>query len=300
MVASPTPIPVVPSSATSTTTFASVTSATATPPPAATIPMAPASTQARTPAPPPTPNMDTPAAPSAVRWHEHPPRRAQWFSAWRHGWDSDSIGHLSITNTSKVNYCQALPALLSYIPDSVEFEGRLCQAEPSAPPPTTTTPPPLLPKTKRERFRVHTTLPAHNIIPHRPPDGRIALLPQQDHPSHRPALNARLYQRATPICLQLLVLVSQGRQPAAASLPPPHHKANLLSSTYSKSCNLMRLARGLWHSDRAITRPARTHSSGSVPCNHRKRIAHKLSPLSLDEPGSDFEDDALTTRRRPQ
>ncbi|KAH9020588.1 hypothetical protein EDB85DRAFT_2278730 [Lactarius pseudohatsudake] len=131
---------------------------------------------------------------------------------------SPIVRRLSITNTSKVNYCQALPALLSYIPDSVEFEGRLRQAEPSAPPPTTTTPPPLISKSD---CAVHTTLPAHNIIPHRPPDGRIALLPQQDHPSHRPALNARLHQRATPICLQLLVLVSQGRQPTAASAPAP-------------------------------------------------------------------------------
>ncbi|KAH9021567.1 hypothetical protein EDB85DRAFT_2293470 [Lactarius pseudohatsudake] len=187
---------------------------------------------------------------------------------------------LSITNTSKVNYCQALPALLSYIPDSVEFEGRLRQAEPSAPPPTTTTPPPLISKSD---CAVHTTLPAHNIIPHRPPDGRIALLPQQDHPSHRPALNARLHQRATPICLQLLVLVSQGRQPTAASAPAPSQGELAVQH---------------------LLKVVRSDASGTVPRDHRERVAHKLNPLSLDEPGSDFEDDALTprltTRRRPQ
>ncbi|KAH9170146.1 HbrB-domain-containing protein [Lactarius sanguifluus] len=43
---------------------------------------------------------------------------------------------------------------------------------------------------------------------------------------------------------------------------------------------------------------AGTHSflSGNVPRDRRGRIAHKPGPLSLDEPGSDFEDDALTPR----
>jgi len=43
---------------------------------------------------------------------------------------------------------------------------------------------------------------------------------------------------------------------------------------------------------------AGTHSflSGNVPRDRRGRIAHKPGPLSLDETGSDFEDDALTPR----
>lgn len=36
--------------------------------------------------------------------------------------------------------------------------------------------------------------------------------------------------------------------------------------------------------------------SGNIPRDRRGRIAQKPGPLNLDEPGSDFEDDALTPR----
>ncbi|KAH9066097.1 hypothetical protein EDB83DRAFT_2381448 [Lactarius deliciosus] len=130
------------------------------------------------------------------------------------------------------------------IPDGVEFEGRLAlvaRAFPNGidfftstephPLPTTTPPPPL---TKLGRFLVHTILPTRNVVPHRRPDGHLALLPRQDHPPHghgaerttprtqtgRPTREPHL---STPPAKPLLEawIVSQGRRPTAASLTTP-------------------------------------------------------------------------------
>ncbi|KAI9442757.1 HbrB-domain-containing protein [Lactarius indigo] len=98
----------------------------------------------------------------------------------------------------------------------------------------------------------------------------------------------------------LLVLVSQGRQPTAASLTAP---APAPSQGELAVQHLLKVVRSDASGTRAAAQrrgpyAAGTHSflSGNVPRDRRGRIAHKPGPLSLDEPGSDFEDDALTPR----
>lgn len=98
----------------------------------------------------------------------------------------------------------------------------------------------------------------------------------------------------------LLVLVSQGRQPTATSLTAPAPSPSqgelaiqhLLKVVRSDACG----ARG--SAQRRGPYAARTLSfiSGNVPRDRRGRIAHKPDPLSLDEAGSDLEDDSLTPR----
>ncbi|KAI9510120.1 HbrB-domain-containing protein [Russula earlei] len=97
----------------------------------------------------------------------------------------------------------------------------------------------------------------------------------------------------------LLVLVSQGRQPTAAPLTTPaptllpgelavQHLLNVVRSGASGA----RLS-----GPRGACAP-RTLSflSGNVPRDRRGRIAHRPGPLSLDETGSDLEDDVVTPR----
>lgn len=98
----------------------------------------------------------------------------------------------------------------------------------------------------------------------------------------------------------LLVLVSQGRQPTATSFTAPAPSPSqgelaiqhLLKVVRSDACG----TRG--SAQRRGTYAIRTLSfiSGNVPRDRRGRIAHKPGPLSLDEAGSDLEDDALTPR----
>ncbi|KAH9164899.1 hypothetical protein EDB89DRAFT_382091 [Lactarius sanguifluus] len=226
-----------------------------------------------------------------------------------------------VTSLGFHTYCYTRPHFLAScthtfpfptIPNGVEFEGRLAhvaRAFPiginsftSPPPTTTTTPPP--PSTKREKFHVHTILPARNVDV-----WKVALRSFRDTIilPIATALNARLsvlnqeleglpeshtYPRLHQL---LLVLVSQGRQPTTASLTAlapsqgelavPHQLKVVRSDAPS-----MRAAAQRWGSY-----AAGTHSffSGNVPHNRRGRISHKPG---LDEPGSDFEDDALTPR----
>ncbi|KAI9453150.1 HbrB-like-domain-containing protein [Lactarius psammicola] len=100
----------------------------------------------------------------------------------------------------------------------------------------------------------------------------------------------------------LLVLVSQGRQPTSVSLtaPAPSPSQGELAVQH-----LLKVVRSDASSTRAAAQrrgpyAAGTHSflSGNSPRDRRGRIAHKHKPgpLSLDETGSDFEDDALTPR----
>jgi hypothetical protein len=99
---------------------------------------------------------------------------------------------------------------------------------------------------------------------------------------------------------RLLVLVSQGRQPTATSFTAPAPSPSqgelaiqhLLKVVRSDACG----TRG--SAQRRGTYAIRTLSfiSGNVPRDRRGRIAHKPGPLSLDEAGSDLEDDALTPR----
>ncbi|KAH9011836.1 hypothetical protein EDB85DRAFT_2159583 [Lactarius pseudohatsudake] len=102
--------------------------------------------------------------------------------------------------------------------------------------------------------------------------------------------------------------VSQGRQPTAASLTAP---APAQSQDEFAVQHLLKVVRSDASGTRAAAQrrgpyAAGTHSflSGNVPRDHHGRIAHKPGPLSLDEPGSNFEDDALTptitASRRPQ
>jgi hypothetical protein len=95
---------------------------------------------------------------------------------------------------------------------------------------------------------------------------------------------------------RLLVLVSQGRQPAAASLTTPSPAPSQGEVAVQHLLNVVR-------SSGSGARPSgsrgpRTLSflSGNVPRDRRGRIAHRPGPLSLDEPCSDLEDDVVTPR----
>ncbi|KAH9162463.1 hypothetical protein EDB89DRAFT_638312 [Lactarius sanguifluus] len=154
-------------------------------------------------------------------------------------------------------------------------------------------------------FHVHTILPARNVDV-----WKVALRSFRDKIilPIATALSARLnvlnqeleglpeshtYPRLQQL---LLVLVSQGRQPTTASLT-----ALAPSQVELAVQHLLKVVRSDASSMRAAAQrrgsyAAGTHSffSGNVPHNRRGRIAHKSG--SLDEPGSDFEDDALTPR----
>ncbi|KAH9069704.1 hypothetical protein EDB83DRAFT_2518060 [Lactarius deliciosus] len=105
------------------------------------------------------------------------------------------------------------------------------------------------------------------------------------------ALNARLHLQP-----MLLVLVSQGRRPNAASLTAP---ALTPSQGELAVQRLLKVVRSDTSGTRATTQrwgpyAAGTHSflSNNVPRDRHGRIAHNPGPLSLDESGSDLEDDA--------
>lgn len=179
-------------------------------------------------------------------------------------------------------------------------------------------------------FHIPTIIPARNLVPHRRSHARTALLSRQDHPAHRhsakrpsqrtqarrssrkPYLSPAPANVSTPTHLtaypspytrvpRLLVLVSQGRQPTATSLTAPAPSPSqgelaiqhLLKVVRSDACGTRGGSR-----QRRGPYAARTLSfiSGNVPRDRRGRIAHKPDPLSLDEAGSDLEDDALTPR----
>ncbi|KAH9033977.1 hypothetical protein EDB83DRAFT_2318918 [Lactarius deliciosus] len=105
------------------------------------------------------------------------------------------------------------------------------------------------------------------------------------------ALNARLHVQP-----MLLILVSQGRRPNAASLTAP---ALTPSQGELAVQRLLKVVRSDTSGTRATTQrwgpyAAGTHSflSNNVPRDCHGRIAHNRGPLSLDESGSDLEDDA--------
>jgi hypothetical protein len=103
-------------------------------------------------------------------------------------------------------------------------------------------------------------------------------------------------------CCRLLVLVSQGRQPTAASLTTPAPAPSQGELAVQHLLNVVRSgASGTRLSGQRGTyapRAPRTLSflSGNVPRDRRGRIAHRPGPLSLDGTGSDLEDDVVTPR----
>ena len=103
-------------------------------------------------------------------------------------------------------------------------------------------------------------------------------------------------------CCRLLVLVSQGRQPTAASLTTPAPAPSQGELAVQHLLNVVRSGapntrlsgqRGAY-----APRAPRTLSflSGNVPRDRRGRIAHRPGPLSLDGTSSDLEDDVVTPR----
>lgn len=98
---------------------------------------------------------------------------------------------------------------------------------------------------------------------------------------------------------RLLVLVSQGRRPTAASLTTPTPTPSQGELAVQHLLNVVRSgASGARHSGPRGAYATRTLSflSGNVPRDRRGRIAHRPGPLSLDETGSELEDDAVTPR----
>ena len=107
-------------------------------------------------------------------------------------------------------------------------------------------------------------------------------------------------QEPTHATNRLLVLVSQGRQPTATSLTAP---APAPSQGELAVQHLLKVVRSETSGTRGAAQRRgpyaagrHTFLSGNVPRDRRGRIAHKPGPLSLDETGSDLEDDALTPR----
>ncbi|KAH9992941.1 HbrB-like-domain-containing protein [Russula vinacea] len=97
----------------------------------------------------------------------------------------------------------------------------------------------------------------------------------------------------------LLVLVSQGRQPTAVSLTTPAPAPSQGELAVQHLLNVVRSGTTSTRlSGQRGAYAARTLSflSGNVPRDRRGRIAHRPGPLSLDEPGSDLEDDTVTPR----
>jgi len=97
----------------------------------------------------------------------------------------------------------------------------------------------------------------------------------------------------------LLVLVSQGRQPTAASLATPTPTPSQGELAVQHLLKVVRSgASGARLSGPRGAYATRTLSflSGNVPRDRRGRIAHRPGPLSLDETGSDLEDDNVTPR----
>lgn len=99
---------------------------------------------------------------------------------------------------------------------------------------------------------------------------------------------------------RLLVLVSQGRQPTATSLtaPAPSPSQGELAVQHLLKVVRSDVSGTRVAAQRRGTYATRTLSfiSGNLPRDRRGRIAQKPGPLSLDEPGSDLDDDALTPR----
>jgi len=97
----------------------------------------------------------------------------------------------------------------------------------------------------------------------------------------------------------LLVLVSQGRQPTAMSLTTPAPAPSQGEVAVQHLLNVVRSgASGTRITGQRGASAPRTLSflSGNVPRDRRGRIAHRPDPLSLDETGSDLEDDIVTPR----
>ncbi|KAH9007437.1 hypothetical protein EDB83DRAFT_2597260 [Lactarius deliciosus] len=118
------------------------------------------------------------------------------------------------------------------------------------------------------------------------------------------ALNARLHvlkQEGLPETptyprLQQSLCFSQGRRPNAVSLTAPTLTPSQGELAVQR---LLKVVRSDTSGTRATTQrwgpyAAGTHSflSNNVPRNRHRRIAHNPGPLSLDESGSDLEDDA--------
>lgn len=102
-----------------------------------------------------------------------------------------------------------------------------------------------------------------------------------------------------PRWYRLLVLVSQGRQPTAASLTTPAPAPSQSELAVQHLLNVVRSgASGVRLSGPRGTYAPRTLSflSSNVPRDRRGRIAHRPGSLSLDETGSDLEDDIVTPR----
>jgi len=98
---------------------------------------------------------------------------------------------------------------------------------------------------------------------------------------------------------RLLVLVSQGRRPTAASLTTPAPTPSQGELAVQHLLNVVRSgASGARHTGPRGAYALRTLSflSGNIPRERRGRIAHRPGPLSLDETGSELEDDVVTPR----
>jgi hypothetical protein len=102
------------------------------------------------------------------------------------------------------------------------------------------------------------------------------------------------------ICARrLLVLVSQGRQPTTTSLSTSALTPSQGELAVQHLLNVVRSGvTGTRLSGQRGAYATRTLSflSGNVPRDRRGRIAHRPGSLSLDETGSDFEDDVVTPR----
>ncbi|KAH9007588.1 hypothetical protein EDB83DRAFT_2532592 [Lactarius deliciosus] len=168
--------------------------------------------------------------------------------------------------------------------------------------PTTTPPPPL---TKLGRFLVHTILPTRNVVPHRRPDGHLALLPRQDHPPHghgaerttprtqtgRPTREPHLSTPPAKALLEAWIGATNAPRPSLTR-SATHRRLAHYPRACSKSCNPMRPARAPRHSDGPYAAGNHSFLSNNVPRDRHGHVAHNPGPLSLDESGSDFEDDA--------
>src|SRR5712671_2595291 len=90
---------------------------------------------------------------------------------------------------------------------------------------------------------------------------------------------------------RLLVLVSQGRRPTAASLTTPAPTPSQGELAVQHLLNVVRSgASGARHTGPRGVYALRTLSflSGNIPRERRGRIAHRPGPLSLDETGSEL------------